>query len=311
MERGGTTRPFGDDVSLLVEGRDVRALAAGAPAAGEVSLLAAGSVALAAATPFGPQPVAVLRAPALLGLHRALTGGTPLCTHEPAGDEGTRAVTMSADEARALLFDPEAAGQAFRRIALASVTAAIREVNAALARFFESAEPLPRPALRAEPHPAGAPEPADPGRVSALFDAAGLDPSTLPDLGLTSRSLPSGSLLLEAGTGGKEAFLVAEGRLRISMRIPGVGEEALAFLGPGEVVGEMALVDDAPRSADVWAHDGDTRVFVLSREVFRRLLVEGTPGGAPLLAGIVVALTRRFEESVQKAVTFRVLAGPF
>ena len=79
----------------------------------------------------------------------------------------------------------------------------------------------------------------------------------------------------------------------------------------GEVVGEMALVDDAPRSADVVAQDGAVTVFALSREVFRRLLDEGTPGGAPLLGGIVVALVRRFEESIRKAATFRVLSGPF
>ena len=73
----------------------------------------------------------------------------------------------------------------------------------------------------------------------------------------------------------------------------------------------MALVDDSPRSADVVAQDGPVTVFALPREVFRNLLTEGTPEGAPLLGGIVVALVRRFEESVRKAATFRVLAGPF
>jgi hypothetical protein len=52
-------------------------------------------------------------------------------------------------------------------------------------------------------------------------------------------------------------------------------------------------------------------VFALPREVFRTLVKEGTPEGAPLLGGIVVALVRRYEESVRKAATFRVLAGPF
>ncbi|MBK9374138.1 MAG: cyclic nucleotide-binding domain-containing protein [Holophagales bacterium] len=123
--------------------------------------------------------------------------------------------------------------------------------------------------------------------------------------------MPSGSRLLAAGESGEEAYVVAEGRLRVSVRIPGVGEEALAFLGPGEVVGEMSLVDDSPRSADVVAQDGPVTVFALPREVFQKILAEGTPEGAPLLGGIVVALVRRFEESVRKAATFRVLAGPF
>jgi len=153
--------------------------------------------------------------------------------------------------------------------------------------------------------------PANPSAEVHLDEVSGLDPTTLPDLGLSERRIPSGSRLLSAGDAGEEAYVVAEGRLRVSVRIPGVGEEALAFLGPGEVVGEMALVDDSPRSADVVAQDGQVTVFALPREVFRRLLNEGTPEGAPLLGGIVVALVRRFEESVQKAATFRVLAGPF
>ncbi len=73
----------------------------------------------------------------------------------------------------------------------------------------------------------------------------------------------------------------------------------------------MALIADAPRSADVVAHEGAALVFALSRPVFRRLLASGAPEGAGLLGGIAVVLSRRFEEAVQKAATFRVLAGPF
>ncbi|MCL4810273.1 MAG: cyclic nucleotide-binding domain-containing protein [Thermoanaerobaculia bacterium] len=302
------------DVALLTAGRLLVPLEPDTPVTDEsddVCLLVEGSATALALTPLGPHPLGTLRAPCFLTLHGALTGATRLCRFDPG--PGAAIFLFSGAEARQLLFDPSPAGAAFRKLALASVTTTLREVNAALARFFDDI--VPDPEWKPRPAPAAAPlaaaSPADPRRVHDLFDAAGLDPTALPELGLTERRIPSGSRLLSAGEKGSEAYVVAEGRLRVSMRIPGVGEEALAFLGPGEVVGEMALVDDSPRSADVQAQDGAVTVFALSREVFRTLVAEGAPEGAPLLGGIVVALVRRVEESVRKAATFRVLAGPF
>ena len=304
----------GRDAALLAEGRVLVPVDAEAPVtdgSDDVYLLAEGEVVANVLTPLGPHPVGAVRAPSFLSLHGALTGAFDLCRYDPLPGSGM--YVFSGVEARQHLFDPAPAGAAFRRLALASVTTALREVNVSLARFFDDVVPdpswKPRPAPAAVPLPAASP--ADPRRVHELFDAAGLDPTTLPDLGLTERRISSGSRLVSAGEAGGEAYVVAEGRLRVSMRIPGVGEEALAFLGPGEVVGEMALVDDAPRSADVVAQEGPVIVFALPRDVFRRLVEEGTPEGAPLLGGIVVALVRRFEESMRKAATFRVLAGPF
>ena len=302
------------DVSVLSEGRLLIPLDVNAPmtdGSDDVFLLAEGEVVANVLTPLGPHPIGVPRAPALLSLHGALTGAFDLCRYDPRPGAGM--YVFSGTDARQHLFDPSPAGAAFRRLALASVTTALRDVNGALVRFFDGIVPdpnwKPRPAPPSADLPAASP--ADPRRVFDLFDAAGLDPTTLPDLGLTERRIPSGGRLLSTGETGAEAYVVAEGRLRVSMRIPGVGEEALAFLGPGEIVGEMALVDDAPRSADVVAQDGPVTVFALPREVFQALVNEGTPEGAPLLGGIVVALVRRFEESVRKAATFRILSGPF
>jgi len=303
------------DVVLLSEGRLLLPLDPGTPISDgesdDVFLLAAGEAVANALTPFGPHPLGTFQAPCFLTLYGALTGASGLCRFDP--QPGASAVLFSGPEARQFLFDPSPTGASFRRLALSSVTSALRDVNAALVRFFDDVVPDPSWKPRAAPAAVPLPEssPADPRRVHDLFDAAGLDPTTLPDLGLTERRIPSGSRLLAAGESGEEAYVVAEGRLRVSVRIPGVGEEALAFLGPGEVVGEMSLVDDSPRSADVVAQDGPVTVFALPREVFQKLLAEGTPEGAPLLGGIVVALVRRFEESVRKAATFRVLAGPF
>ena len=308
-----------NDADLVTLGRNRQRLTFGAgevlrdgeQGVDKVFLLCSGQATLAAETPFGPHPIAVLAAPAILNLKRAISGPQDLYRILPAA--GSEAVVFSTEEARSLLFAPGPLGQAFRRLALSSVAAGLRETNSAVARFFDSLAANAKSKAResGEFTSMATPVPVDPAKVYDLFDAAGLNPSGMPDLGLVARSLPAEAALMKAQTPGNEAFLLAEGRLRVSIRIPGVGEEALAILGPGEIVGEMALIDDAVRSADVIAHGGPALVYVLSRPVFRRLLDNGDPAGAPLLAGITVALTRRHEEVIRKAAAFRVLTGPF
>jgi len=302
-------RPLESDAAALAGARPRRLFAAGDDlrdtADGPLHLFLEGRATLLAETPFGPHPVARLSAPVLLDL-RVPFGGSPGVARV-APDPGSVAAPLPADEARALLFDPGPPGSAFRRLALASLTAALREANAALGRFFDGV-PAPSHARAAKP---GTIEdgPVDRARARDLFETAGLDPALLPALGLVARTVLPGAALLVAGDPGEEAFLVAEGRLRVSLEIAG-GEEALAILGRGEIAGEMALVDDAPRSADVYAHGGPAVVYVLTRAAFRELLASGAPEGAALLAGIALVLTRRLEEAIRKAAGFRILAGP-
>jgi hypothetical protein len=298
------------DAAALAGARPRRRFVAGdelRDAAGSaLHLFLAGRATLLAETPFGPHPVARLAAPAFLDL-RVPFGGSPGVARV-VPDPDSVAAWFPADEARALLFDTGPSGGAFRRLALASLTAALRETNAALGLFFDERSAPASPGRAAG---TGTIEdgPIDPARASDLFETAGLDPALLPALGLVARTVLPGAALVAAGERGEEAFLVAEGRLRVSLEIAG-GEEALAILGRGEIVGEMALVDDAPRSADVYAHGGPAVVYVLTRPVFRELLASGAPEGAALLAGIALVLTRRLGEAIRKVAGFRILAGP-
>ncbi len=301
----------GRDAEVLAGTRDRRTFSAGDEIADGASppgvfLFLTGAAALLAETPFGPHPVARLVAPALADLRTALGGSPGVGRVRP--DPGATAAFLPADEARALVFDPGAAGGAFRRLALSSLTTAIREANDSLTHFFEGI-----PARPAAPDPTRADAietDVDPSRARDLFETAGLDPAILPALGLTARTVPPGAALVRAGDAGHEAYLLVEGRLRVSLDIAGAGEEALAILRPGEMVGEMPLVDAGPRSADVYAHGGPAVVYVLTREIFERLLRSGAPEGAPLLGGLTFLLARRLEEVIKKSAGFRILAGP-
>ncbi len=66
---------------------------------------------------------------------------------------------------------------------------------------------------------------------------------------LHRRGFPPGSLILTAEQPGDTAYLVATGTVKVHVDQEDGSEVILAILGPGEVVGEMSLVDSLGRSA--------------------------------------------------------------
>ena len=74
-------------------------------------------------------------------------------------------------------------------------------------------------------------------------------------------------VLTRQGEPGRECFVIADGA---SDRIP-CAEGGTASLGPGDVVGEMSLLDQGPRSATVTART-DMHLFVLTSRNFSSLI---------------------------------------
>jgi len=84
--------------------------------------------------------------------------------------------------------------------------------------------------------------------------------------------LPAGEVLLREEEPGDAVFFVLEGRLRVFTGSGGVASD-LGLVGPGESVGEMALLSGAPRSASVRALL-DTQLLRLSRGAFDDVLAK-------------------------------------
>ncbi len=85
------------------------------------------------------------------------------------------------------------------------------------------------------------------------------------------RSFDSGDVIFEAGSPGKTMFVVIEGS--VDLRLP--SDHLVATVGPGEVFGEMALIDDKPRSATALARDA-VKVAPIDEKRFT-YLVQNTP----------------------------------
>ncbi len=120
---------------------------------------------------------------------------------------------------------------------------------------------------------------------------------------------PEDTLIFGEGDSGDAFYVVARGRVRISRQISG-GEEALAFLGAGEIFGEMALLQPGSgRSADARAHE-DAVVLELSRPRFEALEAADPEGSAELSALLCRLAARRCVETAERLANWRVLAGP-
>lgn len=87
--------------------------------------------------------------------------------------------------------------------------------------------------------------------------------------------LAAGSELFAAGEAGTAAFLIESGCLEVYLAQP-AGEIVLARRGSGEIVGEMALLDNRPRSASARAVE-DTVLVVISQEQIAHRIEETDP----------------------------------
>ena len=74
-------------------------------------------------------------------------------------------------------------------------------------------------------------------------------------------------MLFIAGDPGDGCYQVEEGLLKVVAPSPSGGDRILAILGPGELVGELSMIDGLPRSASVSALR-ESKLSFVSRSVF-------------------------------------------
>ena len=75
-------------------------------------------------------------------------------------------------------------------------------------------------------------------------------------------------VIFEEGSTGSEMYLIHSGRVLLSVRRNESEQTRLIVLNPGDFFGEMALVDDSPRSTSASAVDDDTELIVVDRARF-------------------------------------------
>ena len=101
--------------------------------------------------------------------------------------------------------------------------------------------------------------------------------------------LDEGAPLTLEGKAGRESFLIAEGWAEVSLR-----GETVATLGPGQFVGEMAMLDHQPRTATVTART-PMKLVVIGPKEFATFMAD--PAVSRAMATELTERLRRVEDA--------------
>jgi signal transduction histidine kinase len=115
---------------------------------------------------------------------------------------------------------------------------------------------------------------------------------------LTERHLIDGETLFLEGSVGESAFIIKEGAISISKECP-AGEVELAMRSTGELIGELALIDEAPRMARAKAKQ-NTTVWSIPKQEFNHLIAE-SPCAARGIIDIILPRMRETEAILSRS----------
>jgi CRP/FNR family transcriptional regulator, cyclic AMP receptor protein len=116
------------------------------------------------------------------------------------------------------------------------------------------------------------------------------------------RRFASGTTIIRQGEATDTGFmvLVLNGEITVENLIARrVDPVTVNVLGPGSLIGEMALVDGAARSATCTAST-DVQCAVLTREALEALITEQPATAAKLMTAVAQRLAERLRESIHK-----------
>ena len=101
---------------------------------------------------------------------------------------------------------------------------------------------------------------------------------------------PAGTAIFHQGEEGNVMFIIVNGHVRVIRSVNG-SDQTLAQRGPGEFVGEMAILESAPRSATLLTQD-EVRMLAIDGDTFKQILRERPEVSLAVLSSV----SRRLRE---------------
>jgi CRP-like cAMP-binding protein len=105
------------------------------------------------------------------------------------------------------------------------------------------------------------------------------------------KTIPRGTVLFREGDIGQEMYIIQSGKVKISKRVRNI-EKTLSIIGKGEFFGEMAILNDKPRSATGEVIE-DSEILVIDRNTFETMI----KGNAEIALRIIKKLAQRLQEA--------------
>jgi CRP/FNR family transcriptional regulator, cyclic AMP receptor protein len=126
----------------------------------------------------------------------------------------------------------------------------------------------------------------------------GLNPKERTDLAARARvrNFSAGDTIFLMGASGDSMMAVLDGNVRISVPSPEGKEIVLAIIQPGEVFGEIAVLDGKERTAEATAMTDCTLAVLERRDVMAFL--ESNPTGWPRLVDLLCARLRHSDRQI-------------
>jgi CRP/FNR family cyclic AMP-dependent transcriptional regulator len=271
-------------------------------------LIESGEVRIDRKTPYGQFTLAKLEAGQLFGETAFIDGNARSSDVTTLSETELLAFAMA--EVRSIIDSDQRFGVALYWSFWKSLSSKLRLTNHQLTRFFsESGKPSTVPPtgtddFSGEFH-------VDLASKRKLFQEQKLSSLEINFLSSLSREkkFAANQQIFREGDVGDEMYVVLDGKVMISKYIPGAGEEALAFLERGDYFGEMALIDNQPRSADAKAHDAGVVVLAIPRDVLEGILDIHRISSPRLLRILCTMVAGRLRELDDKIIGWFILAG--
>jgi CRP/FNR family cyclic AMP-dependent transcriptional regulator len=274
----------------------------------EAYLIESGDVRIKRKTPYGLFSLAALAPGTLFGetsfVDRIPRSGSAVSS----GD--TELISLNPEALAALMEQDPRFKLALYWTFWKSLSSKLRQTNENLTNFF-SQTGKPPSTTAATPQESAGEFRVDLASKRKLFQEQKLSNLEINFLTSLSKERKYGpkQVIFHEGELGNEMYVVLEGRVMISKYIPGAGEEALAFLDRGGFFGEMALIDNQPRSADAKAHDGGAVVLVIPGEVLEGILDINKVSSIRLLTILCNLVASRLRELDDKIIGWFIIAG--
>ncbi len=290
-------RPYGPGTRIIRMGEESR----------NIFVLLSGGARVSRQTSYGEIVLARLRAGEMVGEIR-LTD-SEVRSADVIGEEVGELVLLAAESLDAAAAEDQRFAVAFQWSLWKSLSAKIRTGNQFLTEFFPDGE---------RPPVSEVPDLATYDRVEVGVQAkrnlflqkplSTMESSFLASLSRQER-FTAGQTIFREGDPGDNLYVIVEGEVRIGKFIPGAGEEALAVLEHGAFFGEMALVDDEPRTATATAHTDPTVVLAISKDVLGGLLDIRRISSLRLLQMLCRIAAQRLRELDSKILGWTIMAA--
>ncbi|KYK31340.1 MAG: hypothetical protein AYK22_08000 [Thermoplasmatales archaeon SG8-52-3] len=105
-------------------------------------------------------------------------------------------------------------------------------------------------------------------------------------------SYPAGKIICSEGECGSEIFVLAEGRASVRAKRTGKKKSKIGMIRQGEIFGEMAIIEDLPRVADL-VTDVDSKLVVIDRFELENLMNKNNHLGKLVMKNVAKGLSRK------------------